>query len=105
MHLVGPDLPQISSTTHTVTSQGYSVLEKGNISLMCQASSNPPSQYIWFYNNSEIYSGPQLTITNILRVDTGHYACLAQNTYLNTRSKRNITLTVYCEFYCMLSCS
>lgn len=72
---------------------------------MCQASSNPPSQYIWLYNNSEIYSGPQLTITNILRIDTGYYACLAQNTYLNTRSKKNITLTVYCEFFSMLPSS
>ncbi|GAA6097168.1 titin-like isoform X1 [Tachysurus ichikawai] len=93
--LYGPDLPLINSTTYTVTSEGYSVLEKRNISLMCQASSNPPSQYTWFYNNSEIYSGPELTITNILRADTGYYACLAQNTYLNTRSKKTITLTVY----------
>lgn len=104
MHLVGPDLPQIDGTTYSVTSQGYSVLEKRNISLICQASSNPPSQYIWFYNNSEIYSGPQLTITNILRVDTGHYTCLAQNTFLNTRSKKTITLTIYCEFYNTLLC-
>ncbi|XP_026990006.2 titin-like isoform X2 [Tachysurus fulvidraco] len=93
--LYGPDLPLINSTTYTVTSEGYSVLEKRNISLMCQASSNPPSQYTWFYNNSEIYSGPELTITNILRADTGYYACLAQNTYLNTQSKKTITLTVY----------
>ncbi|KAF5906953.1 V-set and immunoglobulin domain-containing protein 10-like 2, partial [Clarias magur] len=91
----GPDLPQIDATAYSVTSQGYSVLEKRNIYLTCQASSNPPSRYIWFYNNSEIYTGPQLTITNILRADTGCYACLAQNTYLNTLSKKNITLTVY----------
>ncbi|XP_060790883.1 V-set and immunoglobulin domain-containing protein 10-like 2 [Neoarius graeffei] len=93
--IFGPDLPQIYGTTYSVTSKGYSVLEKRNISLMCQASSNPPSQYVWFYNNSEIYSGPQLTITNILRIDTGYYACLAQNTYLNTRSSKTIILTVY----------
>ncbi|KAI5096574.1 carcinoembryonic antigen-related cell adhesion molecule 5 isoform X1, partial [Silurus meridionalis] len=57
--------------------------------------SNPPSQYVWFYNNSQVYTGPQLTITKILRMHTGYYACLAQNTYLNTRSKKTITLTVY----------
>lgn len=102
MYLVGPDLPQIDGTTYSVTSQGYSVLEKRNISLICQASSNPPSQYIWFYNNSEIHSEPQLTINSILRVDTGYYACLAQNAYLNTRSKKVITLTVYCESYYMV---
>uniref|UniRef100_A0A671KQD3 Ig-like domain-containing protein n=1 Tax=Sinocyclocheilus anshuiensis TaxID=1608454 RepID=A0A671KQD3_9TELE len=67
------------------------------VSLLCQASSNPPSQYVWFYNNSQVFTGPQYTITRILRMHTGHYACLAQNTYLNTRSRKTITLTVYCE--------
>uniref|UniRef100_A0A8C1M630 Ig-like domain-containing protein n=1 Tax=Cyprinus carpio TaxID=7962 RepID=A0A8C1M630_CYPCA len=67
------------------------------VSLLCQASSNPPSQYVWFYNNSQVYAGPQYTINRILRMHTGHYACLAQNTYLNTRSRKTITLTVYCE--------
>lgn len=41
--------------------------------------------------------GPTFTITRILRMHTGHYACLAQNSYLNTRSKKTITLTVYCK--------
>ncbi|XP_046724279.1 hemicentin-1-like [Silurus meridionalis] len=93
--LYGPDLPQIDGTAYSKTSQEYSVLEKRNISLMCQASSKPPSQYMWFYNNSEIYSGQQLTITNILRVDSGYYSCMAQNSYLNTHSKNTITLTIY----------
>uniref|UniRef100_A0A8B9KE77 V-set and immunoglobulin domain containing 10 n=1 Tax=Astyanax mexicanus TaxID=7994 RepID=A0A8B9KE77_ASTMX len=62
---------------------------------MCQASSNPPCQYTWFYNNSEIYTGSQLTITKLLRGNSGYYSCLAQNTQLNTRSKKTITLTVY----------
>ncbi|XP_037834842.1 V-set and immunoglobulin domain-containing protein 10-like 2 [Kryptolebias marmoratus] len=62
---------------------------------MCQAQSNPASQYVWFYNNSQVYAGPQYTITKVLRMHTGDYACLAQNTYLNTRSKKTISLTVY----------
>lgn len=95
--LVGPDLPQINVTPYSVTDRGYSALEKETVSLLCQASSNPPSLYVWFYNNSQVYTGPQLTITKILRMHTGYYACLAQNTYLNTRSKKTITLTVYCE--------
>lgn len=95
--LVGPDLPQIDVTPYSVTDRGYSALERETVSLLCQASSNPPSLYVWFYNNSQVYTGPQLTITKILRMHTGYYACLAQNTYLNTRSKKTITLTVYCE--------
>ncbi|XP_058270972.1 V-set and immunoglobulin domain-containing protein 10-like 2 isoform X1 [Hemibagrus wyckioides] len=93
--IFGPDLPQIDVTPYSVTDRGYSALEKETVSLLCQASSNPPSQYVWFYNNSQVYTGPQLTITKILRMHTGYYACLAQNTYLNTRSKKTITLTVY----------
>uniref|UniRef100_A0AAY5EG01 Ig-like domain-containing protein n=1 Tax=Electrophorus electricus TaxID=8005 RepID=A0AAY5EG01_ELEEL len=95
--IFGPDLPQIDVTPYSVTDRGYSALEKETVSLMCQASSNPPSQYVWFYNNSQVYTGPQYTITKILRMHTGNYACLAQNTYLNTRSRKAITLTVYCE--------
>ncbi|XP_051955803.1 V-set and immunoglobulin domain-containing protein 10-like 2 [Xyrauchen texanus] len=93
--IFGPDLPQIDVTPYSVTERGYSALERETVSLLCQASSNPPSQYVWFYNNSQVYSGPQFTITKILRMHTGFYACLAQNTYLNTRSKKTITLTVY----------
>ncbi|XP_072518613.1 basement membrane-specific heparan sulfate proteoglycan core protein-like [Salminus brasiliensis] len=93
--IFGPEQPQIDATAYSVTDRGYSALEKGHVSLICHAPSNPPSQYVWFYNNSEIYSGPQLTITKVLRVSAGYYACLAQNTYLNTRSKKTITLTVY----------
>ncbi|XP_017574451.2 V-set and immunoglobulin domain-containing protein 10-like 2 [Pygocentrus nattereri] len=93
--LYGPDLPQVDVTAYSVTETGYSALERGNVSLMCQASSNPPSQYAWLYNNIEIYTGAQLTITNILRVQAGYYTCLAQNTYINSRSRKTITLTIY----------
>ncbi|KAI2651372.1 V-set and immunoglobulin domain-containing protein 10-like 2 [Labeo rohita] len=95
--IFGPDQPQIDVTPYSVTERGYSALERETVSLLCQASSNPPSQYVWFYNNSQVFAGPQYTINRILRMHTGHYACLAQNTYLNTRSRKTITLTVYCE--------
>lgn len=95
--LDGPDMPQISGSVYSVTEGGYSALEKGNVSLMCQATSKPLSQYVWFYNSSEIYSGPQLTITNILRVHAGNYTCLAQNTYINNHAQKTITLTIFCE--------
>ncbi|XP_066502540.1 V-set and immunoglobulin domain-containing protein 10-like 2 [Hoplias malabaricus] len=93
--IYGPDIPQIDVSPYSVMERGYSALEKETVSLMCQASSNPPSQYVWFYNNSQVSTGQQFTITKILRMHTGSYGCLAQNTYLNTRSKKTITLTVY----------
>ncbi|XP_014902275.1 putative pregnancy-specific beta-1-glycoprotein 7 [Poecilia latipinna] len=95
--IYGPDIPRIDVTPYSITERGYSALERETVSLMCQAPSNPASQYVWFYNNSQVYSGPQYTITKILRMHTGDYACLAQNTYLNTRSKKTISLTVYSE--------
>ncbi|XP_053297543.1 V-set and immunoglobulin domain-containing protein 10-like 2 [Pleuronectes platessa] len=93
--IFGPDIPQIDVTPYSMTERGYSALERETVALLCQAQSNPASQYVWFYNNSQVYTGPQLTITKILRMHTGDYACLAQNTYLNTRSRKTISLTVY----------
>ncbi|XP_069577958.1 V-set and immunoglobulin domain-containing protein 10-like 2 [Brachyistius frenatus] len=93
--IFGPDVPQIDVTPYSITERGYSALERETVSLLCQAQSNPASQYVWFYNNSQVYTGPQFTIMKILRMHTGDYACLAQNTYLNTRSKKTISLTVY----------
>ncbi|XP_028839579.1 hemicentin-1-like [Denticeps clupeoides] len=91
----GPDLPNISVSPNSLTPQDYSILEKETVSFQCQAPSSPPSQYIWFYNNSQVYTGQQLTISSVLRDHTGHYTCLAQNLYLKTNSKNDITLTIY----------
>ncbi|XP_037605109.1 V-set and immunoglobulin domain-containing protein 10-like 2, partial [Sebastes umbrosus] len=93
--IFGPDIPKIDVTPYSITERGYSALERETVSLLCQAQSYPDSQYVWFYNNSQIYTGPHLTISKILRMHTGDYACLAQNTYLNTRSRKTISLTVY----------
>lgn len=94
---VGPDIPQIDVSPYSLTERGYSALERETVSLLCQAQSYPLSQYVWFYNNSKVDTGPQYTITRALRMHTGDYSCLAHNTYRNTRSKKTISLTVYCE--------
>uniref|UniRef100_A0A3Q0R4I4 Ig-like domain-containing protein n=1 Tax=Amphilophus citrinellus TaxID=61819 RepID=A0A3Q0R4I4_AMPCI len=82
--IYGPDIPQIDVSSYNRTERGYSALETQTVSLLCQAKSNPASQYVWFYNSS------QYNITKILRRHSGNYTCLAQNTYLNTRSVANI---------------
>ncbi|CAN9501321.1 unnamed protein product [Ophioblennius macclurei] len=93
--IFGPDVPYINVTPYSITERGYSALERETVSLLCQAQSNPASQYVWYYNNTQVNTGPHFTITKVLRMHTGDYACLAQNTYLNTRSKKTISLTVY----------
>lgn len=95
---VGPDAPQIDVTPYSVTDRGYIAMETEPVSLSCQAQSNPASQYIWFYNNSQVHTGPQYTIANIQRLQTGDYTCLAQNSHRNTRSRKTISLIVYCEY-------
>uniref|UniRef100_H3BDN4 Ig-like domain-containing protein n=1 Tax=Latimeria chalumnae TaxID=7897 RepID=H3BDN4_LATCH len=57
--------------------------------------SNPPSEYIWFYNNSKIFSGQQYIISKVSRTQTGIYTCFAQNLLLKTSTKNSIILTVY----------
>ncbi|XP_068601099.1 V-set and immunoglobulin domain-containing protein 10-like 2 [Brachionichthys hirsutus] len=93
--MFGPDTPDIVVTPYSLTDRGYLALERETVTLLCQAQSNPTSQYFWFYNNSEAYAGQHFIISKILRKDAGDYACLAQNTQLNTRSKKTISLTVY----------
>ncbi|XP_059812742.1 V-set and immunoglobulin domain-containing protein 10-like 2 [Hypanus sabinus] len=93
--IYGPDQPAINITPYSLNSVGYSAIEQDTISMTCSASSNPPSQYIWFHNNSQIYAGQQFIIERISRSQTGTYMCLAHNTVLNTRTKTTIVLTVY----------
>ncbi|XP_072885588.1 V-set and immunoglobulin domain-containing protein 10-like 2 [Hemitrygon akajei] len=93
--IYGPDQPAINITPYSLNSVGYSAIEQDTISMTCSASSNPPSQYIWFHNNSQIYAGQQFVIERISRSQTGTYMCLAHNTVLNTRTKTTIVLTVY----------
>ncbi|XP_062894515.1 V-set and immunoglobulin domain-containing protein 10-like 2 [Mobula hypostoma] len=92
--IYGPDQPAINITPYSLNSVGYSAIEQDTVSMICSASSNPPSQYIWFHNNSQIYAGQQFVIERISRSQTGTYMCLAHNTVLNTRTKTTIVLTI-----------
>ncbi|XP_023198305.1 V-set and immunoglobulin domain-containing protein 10-like 2 [Xiphophorus maculatus] len=91
----GPDEPQINVIPFRITKHGYSALENETVSMYCEAQSNPGSQYIWFYNDSKIYTRPLLTINKILRSHTGNYTCMAQNSHLHTQSSKTLSLTVY----------
>uniref|UniRef100_A0A096M9Q3 Uncharacterized protein n=1 Tax=Poecilia formosa TaxID=48698 RepID=A0A096M9Q3_POEFO len=91
----GPDVPQIDVAPTSVVQRGYTALENETVSLTCRVQSNPAGHYVWFHNDSEVYSGPQLVITKIHRLHTGDYTCVGQNSYLNTQSRKTITLTVY----------
>ncbi|XP_038236329.1 V-set and immunoglobulin domain-containing protein 10-like 2 [Dermochelys coriacea] len=93
--IYGPDEPVINVEPFAINQNGFSANEQEEVILTCLAPSNPPSHYIWFYNSSQIYSGQKYVIAKISRTQTGTYTCLAQNTYLNTRTQTTIILTVY----------
>ncbi|XP_069470182.1 V-set and immunoglobulin domain-containing protein 10-like 2 isoform X2 [Ambystoma mexicanum] len=93
--IYGPDDPVINIQPFAISESGFAANEQEEVTMTCLASSNPPCQYVWFYNNSQIYSGQMYVISKISRSQTGTYTCLAQNSHLNTRTQLTISLTVY----------
>ncbi|MEE6484492.1 hypothetical protein FKM82_013887 [Ascaphus truei] len=93
--MYGPDEPIINIQPFAISQNGFAANEQDEITLTCLASSNPPCHYVWFYNNSQIYSGQVYVISRILRSQTGMYTCLAQNNHLKTRTQLTISLTVF----------
>ncbi|KAK7798516.1 hypothetical protein U0070_018284, partial [Myodes glareolus] len=83
----GPDVPIISpSNTHFHL--------RTNLSLSCQAASNPPAQYYWFVNGEIQSSSQELFIPNITTNNSGSYTCFVYNsvTGLNKTTVKNITV-------------
>ncbi|XP_053308116.1 V-set and immunoglobulin domain-containing protein 10-like 2 [Spea bombifrons] len=93
--IYGPDEPVIEIKPYAISENGFAANEQEEVTLNCTASSNPPCHYIWFYNNSQIYSGQMYVIPRISRSQTGLYTCLAKNFHLNTRTQLTISLSVY----------
>lgn len=71
MCLVGPMMPTIT---------GPKVATPGeNVTFMCDAVSNPPSSYIWFFSGS-IVANISVHVTPPITNDTmGMYTCMAFN--------------------------
>ncbi|XP_075844444.1 cell adhesion molecule CEACAM5-like isoform X3 [Microtus pennsylvanicus] len=83
----GPDVPIISpSDTHFHL--------RSNLSLFCQAASNPPALYSWFVNGELLSSSQELLIPNITTKNSGSYTCSVSNsvTGLSRTTVKNITV-------------
>ncbi|KAM9487742.1 cell adhesion molecule CEACAM6-like [Clarias gariepinus] len=72
------------------------------VSLVCSASGSFPS-FIWLNGSSEVTAGERvqltnsnsnLTITSVMRGDTGPYRCEASNSFSNAKSPP-LSLTIY----------
>ncbi|KAM9299268.1 V-set and immunoglobulin domain-containing protein 10-like 2 [Gastrophryne carolinensis] len=91
----GPDDPVITIEPYAISENGFAANEMEKVTLNCTASSNPPCEYIWFLNNTQIDTGQMYVFPRILRTQTGFYTCLARNLHLKTRTQHTISLTVY----------
>ncbi|CAK6437131.1 unnamed protein product [Pipistrellus nathusii] len=89
--LYDPDAPTISpSNSH--------YLHGTNLSLSCQAASNPPAQYSWLINGRPLTTTQELFIPNITLHNSGSYICLTHNsdTGLTGAMVKNITVYSKC---------
>ncbi|XP_007491576.1 carcinoembryonic antigen-related cell adhesion molecule 6-like isoform X2 [Monodelphis domestica] len=68
-----------------------------NLTLECQASSEPPAQYTWQVNGSSRAenSGNTYTISQVSWEHAGTYTCMAMNNITNSTISRNTTIRVY----------
>ncbi|KAG8434690.1 hypothetical protein GDO86_012882 [Hymenochirus boettgeri] len=93
--IYGPDEPVISIKPYAISENGFTANEQEEVILNCTAPSNPPSHYVWLYNNTEVYTGQMYVISKISRGQTGTYTCMAKNTHLGKHSTFTISLTVF----------
>ncbi|XP_023557257.1 V-set and immunoglobulin domain-containing protein 10-like 2 [Octodon degus] len=91
----GPDKPVITVEPLGLTAEGFWASEKEEVTLSCLAASNPPSHYVWLWDDTQVHTGPTYVIASARRAHTGLYTCLARNSYLDTRTRTSVQLTIY----------
>ncbi|KAM6994843.1 cell adhesion molecule CEACAM6-like isoform 2-T2 [Tautogolabrus adspersus] len=69
------------------------------ITLTCNAESEPPANYTWLLNGTEIHNSPEYTKKNAEPSDSGNYTCQAKNiiTGRSSSSVHGVTVTVFPE--------
>ena len=82
--------------------RNHTVVERGNLTLQCKVTASNPRPTITWYNgtaNSTGFSyGSNLTLTNILRVHTGRYYCVADNGIVSSAAVSGIgNVDVQCK--------
>ncbi|KAI3361185.1 hypothetical protein L3Q82_013381, partial [Scortum barcoo] len=81
--------PQIATIT------GSSMAKTGdNVILSCYASSNPPSSYEWFFNDSLVANTSQYVTPPLTIAMSGMYTCMAYNNVTGKNSSAYEMLTV-----------
>lgn len=89
MCLDGPEVPII---------MGPNVAKTGdNVTLSCNASSNPLSVYKWFFNDSVVANMSEYVTPPLTRDMSGMYTCMAYNNITVKNSTAYTMLTVVGE--------
>lgn len=65
-----------------------------NVTLNCSASSQPPSQYSWFFQGFKVAEGSVYQTDSLSLNSSGKYTCLAHNNITGTNSSTTWNLTV-----------
>lgn len=85
-HLDGPWSTKIS---------GPDIVDVGsNVTLNCSASSQPASQYSWFFQGSKVAEGTVYQADSLSFNSSGEYTCLAHNNITGRNSSALFNLTV-----------
>nr|XP_029537447.1 carcinoembryonic antigen-related cell adhesion molecule 5-like [Oncorhynchus nerka] len=84
--IVGPERPAITSPDIAMT--GHIVTFK------CSASSQPPSQFSWFFNGSQVATGSEYEMGPLTLACHGEYNCVAFNNITVRNSTVSKMLTV-----------
>ncbi|KAJ8354747.1 hypothetical protein SKAU_G00223140 [Synaphobranchus kaupii] len=65
-----------------------------NVTFTCSASSQPPSQYSWYFNGTRVAQGSVYVIAPLALANQGRYTCEAFNSVTGRNSTAVIELTV-----------
>uniref|UniRef100_A0AAZ3Q0A8 Ig-like domain-containing protein n=1 Tax=Oncorhynchus tshawytscha TaxID=74940 RepID=A0AAZ3Q0A8_ONCTS len=82
----GPEMPVIT---------GPALGETGhNLTFNCSASSQPPSQFSWFFNGSQVVTGSVYETDPLTLASHGEYTCVAFNNITDRNSTASKMLTI-----------
>uniref|UniRef100_A0A3P8YU57 Ig-like domain-containing protein n=1 Tax=Esox lucius TaxID=8010 RepID=A0A3P8YU57_ESOLU len=82
----GPERPAVTSLDISMTGH--------NVTFSCSASSQPPSQFSWFFNGSQVATGSVYEAGPLTLASQGEYTCVAFNNVTGRNSTASKTLTV-----------
>lgn len=68
-----------------------------NVTFSCYASSNPPSSYKWFFNDSLVANASTYVTPALTKDMGGMYTCMAYNNITGRNSTASTMLAVFGE--------